>query len=139
MRLRIALLAALVLAVAMPAGAGASLVPSSIEVYTLGETQQFVDANRSGQLDPGDYQILRSELANTVPQFGRPAGALVGGFSARLSFVSDSLIRVRASFGLPGGIILVSGSFDPNSQNRPRRTSPHESSASRRSAAPTRL
>jgi hypothetical protein len=113
MRKLLVLAAALTAALAVSASAAAGTLtftsPFSLETQT-----PLVDANGNGEIEPGDTFRISGVLLNTVPQFGQPAGALVGSWVADAAFGSDGLIRVRGLFTYPRlGRILAHGVFDP--------------------------
>ncbi len=57
----------------------------------------------------GDRILIRDRLLNVRPQFGRQAGALVGGDSVLVTFTSKLAGRVVGIATLPGGRIRFQG------------------------------
>lgn len=63
----------------------------------------------------GDWQAARDNLRNAVPQFGKPAKALVGTDQATMTLVRieglEYTFRVSGIAHLPGGTVAFGGRF----------------------------
>ena len=107
----VALAAAAVCVLALAAGANAATYSfSSLDEVEIPTPNGFISAG---------------SLVNTAPQFGLPAGATVGRYTAQLVFLSPSSGSATGVFVIPNGRIIAGGTFNPNtgqSQSLPARS-----------------
>src|SRR5919198_52564 len=98
----------LLAALTLPAGAGAA--PATIRLWSLPTSNRLTDAPPKG-LSKGDVVRQRTRLVNASPQFGKPAGAVVGYDESVVRLTSATRATVDVVVHLPGGTIHAHGSI----------------------------
>jgi hypothetical protein len=117
-----ALLAAVSLAMALPAAASDAVAAKSvtIRVFVIPVTRKVIDVPPKtlnlGEHTKGDTISGTSILRNAVRQFGKPKGARVGSSSGVIVTLSARTARDDGVARFPGGTVHIHGlgKIDPN-------------------------
>jgi hypothetical protein len=91
----------------------------TIELISRTVSQRtLIDREPKGDLSKGDAHVVKSNLRNAVPQFGRGKRALVGTDVATFTVVSlfPSRVRIRLTVNLPRGTLRGDGPVNDISQ-----------------------
>jgi hypothetical protein len=80
-------------------------------VIRVRSVQTFVAAHNQppAGLSKGDVIVERDNLFNSVPQLGKPAGALVGTDRGTLSVINTKSAVVAGTANFPGGTVSYRG------------------------------
>lgn len=107
-------LTCLLLALAVPIRAAGTVYEKSL-TFRLTSTVasgRFVDRPPKGRTSRGDMTYVWSVLRNSVSQFGRPKGAVVGRDYAVSTLLSARTALAKVSVRLPGGTLRLRGKVD---------------------------
>jgi hypothetical protein len=105
------------LALAVAAVAASAAVLAQLGAASTPRTLQLVNVQKHAAIVPnGDPQvgtrmIFTSAIYNRVPQFGRPAGALVGHTELVCTIVSDAAAQCLVTAHVPNGQIVAAGAM----------------------------
>jgi hypothetical protein len=111
------LLVPLVLALALVAAAGTSAaapaaggnpISLTITVKSVTTSMKHTDKPPKGA-SKGDRYVFRDKLVNVARQFGKPAGAKVGGDAGTLTLTAKTTAVTSGVATLPGGTIRFGG------------------------------
>ena len=101
-------LALVVVAAAGPPPARAASSPAVIRLVSTTTSYSSKDKAPKGA-SAGDRQAFTSRLRNSVAQFGKPKGMIVGSDRSTLVLTASRKARMQTVAKLPGGTITVSG------------------------------
>jgi hypothetical protein len=104
-------------AVVASSAAGAEAQLAKIQLVTKPISARTTDAPPKGP-SVGDKLHERTRLFNEVPQFGKPAGALVGRDRATFTLVSETTLRMEGVATLPGGTLVLRGPVRTNARRQ---------------------
>jgi hypothetical protein len=98
--------ACVAVALAAPSARASSTVV--IRVRSIEVSRSHSDSAPKGP-SKGDEVLLRDRLVNISRQFGRPAGATVGGDYGRFVLLSSKTFEMQGVARLPGGTLTIQG------------------------------
>ena len=104
---RLVLLAGLAVVV-LPSPAVAASPPKVIRVTAVTTLIRRHDVAPKGKPSPGDTILDRDRVLNAAPQFGKPAGAVVGSDTGTFTYGANAVTFV-GSVTLPGGKLIIKG------------------------------
>lgn len=92
-----------------PAASAAPAETVVIRVRSVLTGQSSKDVAPKNRFTKGDQVTMTDSLANLVPQFGKPKGAIVGADLARITFVREGVVRVVGIATFPDGTVRFEG------------------------------